>query len=1205
MVGVLLRRGQNTRAIEEEGVEWGGPASMASRSPPSPPPLVAPVSAGGSHAVSMASLLSGDTGTPREDAFVAAQRPPAPSQRSRTGMSSLMNSPMADDDVDMDAPVETRAVEIRDEDPYAVDMHVGGAHESKESGKEEEDEQEDEEDEGDARSATDESPTKTLKRPEGAASRDPQSVDRLVLSDPELEALKGELQVLMWKYLSAQGKYDAPATKRQKKGKQNRRSTAARAQASAEHLAEIERCIGVLNTKAAAQFDSPSALSELVRFCLAFFEALNEKDAVDTAVVRLDEGESVDLSATIKKLAGKPLYLQLAGVIRRAVACASGESVGILLAQVHDWCASSSSASSWTWVFVLLASIDSYSTLEFLITQAAKHAEEASETSSTLLVAEHVATQYSSQAVDIVRKLLEECAVPGRVEVHGEPVDRFVHSLIALGCKSRVIVRLCDDSLQWIVTEQLVTGVAKNLSSLAPAPGSNGSTLGGTGRKSLSVHLLELLDKRGDDLSASGFHLVVMLQKLLADQSMSLSLDVSAFYEQFVDFAHGDRSTAFLRGMFRFLPYMCKTTLRALYSADEDDEMDERSGPRSQFAFWTEWLVLLATAVSRKEVLRHLVETDLLLAEFSPHDPAELGTSAPDHLFGELLNSILPPSSPEYLAFVRGLVEDCRSGASTVRERRLLVVLHTLFASNKEETQKLLDDTSAIPVALTSAPGKSAAGPLDQLLGCPSWGAACKSFGQWKGCRGIDFWEGFLDLSRSRYQDVSDCALELLEQTPFQTLEDPVWQYRCLRKLTVTFFATLRHYREELVRRASSSASIDVASGDSIRQRLQKLKVIMFRLLALEGGVANYPSSVFSVFASLWVDFLLSHQAATSIPTHFPNRINFTHEDSHESTPDERVVIRSERTISSKCTNLQASKVITQVPESLVYRKTLDLSWEKEMDAARVCSMYASDLLVQVLATAGTVPPLALSSRVLHGDDLCERRLKIIVDLLLERVIPCCGIPSDDTYKEVLPNRSSFDVDLRIEQWLNHFPAFLPLLELVVSASASIHSQQSLRLLPLVKSALIVLLGHWNSVKGALDVENLDVPPYMRNRNQLALSCTMLALLRATGWVPAPLGRAAELLPLTTPADIRAILFSCWFYLSDHPPMSSRAPTPATSAPSSPVSSGSSPAGMNSASASDSGFPGSPQLEFYLIPLRKALHRNIHKVGAKYPLFMC
>eukprot|EP00644_Phytophthora_capsici_P016644 jgi/Phyca11/509540/fgenesh2_kg.PHYCAscaffold_47_\ len=131
----------------------------------------------------------------------------------------------------------------------------------------------------------------------------------------------------------------------------------------------------------------------------------------------------------------------------------------------------------------------------------------------------------------------------------------------------------------------------------------------------------------------------------------------------------------------------------------------------------------------------------------------------------------------------------------------------------------------------------------------------------------------------------------------------------------------------------------------------------------------------------------------------------------------------------------------------------------------------------------------------------------------------------------------------------------------------------------------------------------------MRNQNQLALSCELMRLLRATNWLPPPLSKTAELLPLTTPADIRAILFSCWFYLSDHPPrFGSRAPTPATSATTSPISSGSSPAGFSITGLSTGGPTSSsshPPLEFYLIPLRKALHRNIGKIGAKYPLFMC
>ncbi|RLN45586.1 hypothetical protein BBJ29_008896 [Phytophthora kernoviae] len=428
-------------------------------------------------------------------------------------------------------------------------------------------------------------------------------------------------------------------------------------------------------------------------------------------------------------------------------------------------------------------------------------------------------------------------------------------------------------------------------------------------------------------------------------------------------------------------------------------------------------------------------------------------------------------------------------------------------------------------------------------------------------------------------------------------------------------------YRAELVqqRERETLSELNLSKGDDLQSRLQSLKMNLFRVLALDGGVAHYASSVYSVFASLWLDALLSTTSATSIPTHFPNGVNFADLNSDDSGDmmDDREAIRCERTISSKCTNLQSSQVITRVPETkLVYRKTLDSSWEREMHAARICSVYATDLFTQLLASTGTAAslladPLAKSkpSSSIDDDEQCERRLKIVVGMLLERVIPCCGIPSDDVYKDTLPNRSSFDVDLRIEQWLNHFPAFLPLLHVVIATSTALGSSQVLRLVPVFKSALIVLLGHWNSVKGELAVENGDVPPYMRNQNQLALTCELMRLLRATNWLPVPLGKAAELLPLTTPADIRSILFSCWFYLSDHPPRSgSRAPTPATSATASPISSGSSPAGFSISGLSTGGPTSSsshPPVEFYLIPLRKALHRNIAKVGAKYPHFMC
>lgn len=1146
---------------------------------------------GGSHAVRMAALLSSDTGTPRsgdDEARVSlnvvpsaspSPSPPA-SQRSRTGLSSLMNSPMEDEDedVEMEASADTASASASGDEESEARRSA--------------DREEGEED-ATPRSASDDSPAKPQRREDA----DPQSVDRLELQDAELESLKRELQAAMWKFL---GRSDAPVAKRQKKGKQGRRNAAARTQATGEGAEEVERCIHALNNKASAEFESPTTMSELIRFCLAFLEALNEKEPIDAVIVRTRDGEAeaVDFDATVEKLSEKPLYLMLAGVVRRTLGCATSESVEILLALVSDWCFSTSST-QWSWLFVVIATIDSYSTLEYLLTRAAKKRDR--ETTLALPLIEYLASKYPSHAVDILQKLLEECAVSSSVEVRGGPIATVLENLLALATDSSTLIRLCDDSLQWIVTEELVFGIAENLSAKTSATQSNGSSENLDCDKNFCDMLLKLLELHGGELVASGFHIVVLLRKLLLHSS-PFTESVRTFYARVIELARSGQCSDFLQRVYRFLPFLCKTTLRALHSTCGDDDMNGSSLGNAEYSYWADWMSLLASSASRQEVLKNLVETDLALADFSSKSSSGTTPGTEEMRFVALLNSIIPPGSSDYQDFIRALVDDCRSEASHVRQERRLLVLRSLLELNRADTQGLL--STELPLVLSN---RNSSGPLGQLLGCSAGEANCIAFNLWMGSRGIEYWEGFLDLARSRYRDVSDSALELLDQTPFQSFEDPVWQYRCLRKLTLIFFSTLRLYREELVQDAIVSGGTGHADPTTTRKRLQRLKVVLFRLLGLEGGVANYPSSVFSVFASLWVDALLSHHSATSIPTHFPNRVNFAREGSSPVMPDERVVIRSERTISSKCTNLQASKVITHVPETLVYRKTLDLSWEQEMDAARICSASANDVLAQILTTAGTVSPLALASRVLHGDDLCERRLKVVVDLLLERVIPCCGIPSDDTYKEMLPNRSSYDVDLRIEQWLNHFPAFLPLLEMVVSTSASIHSAQSLRLAPVIKSALVVQLGHWNSVKGELAFENLDVAPYMRNRNQLALSCSLLRLLRLTGWLPAALGRAAELLPLTTPADIRAILFSCWFYLSDHPPTGSRAPTPATSAPSSPVSSGSSPAGsgVSGSAGTGSSRADAPQLEFYLIPVRRALHRNIHRVGAKYPLFMC
>ncbi|GMF09955.1 unnamed protein product [Phytophthora lilii] len=1117
-----------------------------------------------SHAVLMSSLLSTDVGAPRE-------APPP----SHSALSSLMNSPLEDDDVvlsqESDA-VQNDAVQNDDD----VEM-------------------------------------------------EPQVSKMPSLQSAELAALQTQLQTALTRlYTEA-----APASKRQKKGKQNRRAKAAVNNAAAE--AEVLKALDQLQRTVNTQFARSSVLLDIVKLSLAFCDVVDEKDSVQSLLVFFDkEKHSVDLDKTTGKLPSKPIYAQLVGVVRRAVLSAAESTRGELVTQVLDWCLARPMPSSWTWVLVAISHMNSHCVQQYLFYEAIARYQVSGDDEDTvkhfLPVLEFLAGKYPAQMVDILRDLLDECSSNDEVSVgQGMPTADAVCRLVAMASESAVLVSSCDDSLQWIVTQELVTSLAMKLT--VQNGSSNGNANNGT--SGMEAQLLHFLRKRSAELSCSGFQLLLLLQNLTAsDLPSQLGSSVASFQKQVLELAGSEVSCAFAKGIYRFLPYICQSTLRLLQamtpieeSNDDDimrscaDDKLSKETARQRFDEWKQWLCLLAKAISRREVTEQLIKAELMLAEFNEL-PLALPLTAvqpADRALCELLTSLLTPASPEYVAFVRNIIHECQSAAPLAQRRNLGIVQSLLNLNDKSN----LNSADELPITLPTAEDVSC---VQQLATSKSWSESLDSFTLWKGVHGVEFWESFLDLARSKDSLVASRALYLASRTPFLSLEDPSWQYRCIQKLSGVFFSLLRQYRADLVLQGDKASNqLSLPKDSHLQSRLQSLKMIVFRVLALDGGVAHYASSVYSMFASLWLDALLSTTSATSIPTHFPNGVNLADLDTDEdgSLLDERQIIRCERTISSKCTNLQSSQVITKVPEAkLVYRKTLDSSWEREMHAARVCSVYATEVFSQLLSSTGTAASLLSDAQAraktmpnAEEDEQLERRLKVVVDMLLERVIPCCGIPSDDIYKDMLPNRSSFDVDLRVEQWLNHFPAFLPLLRTVISTSTALGSTQLLRFVPVFKSALIVLLGHWNSVKGELSVENVDVPPYMRNQNQLSITCELMRLLRATNWLPVPLGKAAELLPLTTPADIRSILFSCWFYLSDHPPRSgSRAPTPATSATTSPISSGSSPAGFSITGLATGGPTSSsshPPLEFYLIPLRKALHRNIRKVGAKYPLFMC
>ncbi|TYZ57518.1 hypothetical protein PybrP1_007692 [[Pythium] brassicae (nom. inval.)] len=1148
-------------------------------SSPAPPAFTLPTR---SSPVSLSSLLSSESdhcphpnATSATDSVAPITLPPPSSRRPRGALSNLMNSPMDDD---------PRSPQVRREDAAAPTVAPA-----------------------DVLSPAPESPRSALDHSGGGGGGG--VLDTL----SDLGTLQRALQRAALRLATADEGSGGPPVKRQKKGKHGRKPKAS-AITTDESAAEMHKCVELLSLRVQ---NEAAARSDTVRFCLALCSELSEKDPIEKSVVKRPKGE-LDVDATLAALTHKPLFVQLLSVVRRAVLSADDDGARELLAQVLAWCCAAPTPAHWSWVLAFVGQHNSFAVLEFLVHSLIfSGSDQEDDAPVAVPTIEYLVAQSPAQLVDIVRDLVDAVASEAAVEVRGKSPLWLVKRLVSVATQHPVFLRACDDSLQFFVTKDLVLRVASKPQQSAEADDAEASPL--------SDLLLQLLERRSAEMAHSSFQLILLLQALSTPSSDVEDLPLASTAElagaaaelltQVLVLAEREAAPRpLLTAVQRFLPYICQSALRSLRPPQRPAEM-------LSFEHWRRWLELIARRGAHAEVTTQLIDADLMLSEVSERASASSSSSpspalsaeavAPeDAKLSELLSSILAPLSADYVAFVKEMMRSCNASAPRARQRRVLRILQALLRQNGHDLQQSRDDSGRqLPVDLRVVSGLTIGDAVEQIVRVEPWSETWRRLEMWKGAEGVNAWEGFVDLACSRDPEVASRALALVSQTPFQALEDPMWQYRCLRKLTSVFFHLLRQFRAESVSAKVAAGLGGALEASETQQRLETMKAVLFRVLALDGGVAHYASSVSTTFASLWIDALFSTTSPTSVPTHFPNRVNFSTggDDAWDSGANDRVVIRSERTISSKCTNLQASQVITQVSDTLVYRKALDASWEREMDAARTCSMFATDVVLQLLSSTVASSAAAAAAAATGGrfgsSDHVERKLKTVTELLLERAIPCCGIPSDDVYKETLPNRSSHDMDLRIEQWLNHFPSFLPLLRAVVVASASVGSTQSLRLVPLVKSALVVLLGHWNSVKGELSRDNMDVPPYMRNRNQLALTCELVQILRLTGWLPPPLGRTAELLPLTTPADIRGILFSCWFYLSDHPPSDGLTPTSSRAA--SPTSAASSPSATGGGGGGASNSHAHVPLEFYLVPLRKALHTNIRKIGAKYPLFMC
>ncbi|KAJ0397739.1 hypothetical protein ATCC90586_008749 [Pythium insidiosum] len=1211
--------------------------------PPAHPPPFALPSSRGTSGVSMRSLLSSDSPrTPQAD--VASIVAPISSQpvftAARTGgLSSLMNSPMQEDTHRhavhnlMNASTPTtenqgnqpiqQHLEAMDADP---DVDMEDADGSKRRRR------------LSSIASNDSGASASLDAavsPRSPSTAAVHVVDSLDLADPELAMRQKDLQDCVQGYLVAVAKVAAgaaPPVKRARKGRQQKKRAQQQQQqqqpdavAAAEvatQLQHVERSVRELQSKILADGlchpHPEDALQDSVRLCLSFLRAIPDPS-------RSSSDSSVRHSL-------QSLREALATALTRAVFGRNDPTTTHRLLQaVYAWwmqqqrpqegeeASADAPVCTWLWLWLHLARLDAWTVLAFLLARASRpdDSDRPDDQRRRLVVVVDtlVADLGHTSVAHIVHLLLEQLATgPPSAESSTAPaappsrdwvvsafsvllpsaspdeVLKTVLGVVAVITESTTLVPALDASLSRLLDPALVIALWRRIEAAAGAPGT------------LREGLLTLLRRRMGDARHGATELLRLLHALMDDGGnaatpsalVAHATEFHAALLQYVTTAGPADASAqrVVQELAHRLPSIAQTTVEHPAAARR----------------WAPWLALLARQFSRRDVFARLVDADLMLAETTRHGSSDDTTalctlllSLADADSGSTGHGPTASRASRLSELLRHLVSCCQRTTSRRSQSRLLAVLRdVLIRANSSESFSTTADSG-----LTVAVSESALASPDTLVAALTaqrpWRDSWDDLHAQRGASGASScWSFALHLLTQRgvSSRISRRALDVLRIAPVPTLEDPMWQFQCVRQLTAAFFLVLRRFRVALVygdeRDASATASASASA--QLATQLDTLRVILVRVLATEGGIARYAASLWTQFVVLWMDEMWSSSSATSVPTHFPNPLQHQQQwassaeqdqdeeadEAREPGDDERddvVTIRSERTISSKCTNLQSSQVITKrTSELLVYRKALDETWARELHAAQRCSALAMDVLASLVDTTAS---LGLADG--DGDDgpQRERRLRVLVDVLLERALPCCGIPSDDAYKEVLPNRSNVDMDLRIEQWLNHFPAFLPLLRLILKTSlagaSGAPSAQALRVLPLLKSALVVLLGHWNSVKGDLDVENMDIPPYMRNQNQLALSCELVEILRLSGWLPAPLARTAELLPLTTPADIRGILFSCWFFLADHPPSATDAASNGKSMP----------------------------IEFYVLPIRRALHQNIHKVGAKYPLFMC
>ena len=516
--------------------------------------------------------------------------------------------------------------------------------------------------------------------------------------------------------------------------------------------------------------------------------------------------------------------------------------------------------------------------------------------------------------------------------------------------------------------------------------------------------------------------------------------------------------------------------------------------------YYEQWLLSIAAHGGMEiklSVTAQLIDMDILLFECMPESPA-LDRQEKLIKLWKQINS----DDQNAIDTVSCATKHILSSSCNAKQR----ILSFLSRIAVDESPKLVLER---PIDLELKQDKQDITVLSRSNRYEEW----HKYLHWKQLSFADTWLALVHATTDENKTIMSEAIQLLCTLPFPSLEDPQWQFTCIHQLGSAFLHAIKDFQT---------------------LNLERLKSIVATVVNFQGGVCANGSTVYGILATLLIDAIFTRPFSIAVQDGYLNFYSI-----ETSAVKETSILEQVRSKRINTTFVLPSEKSTHVDQLRL----------QDLDSARSYTLHLTDLLSRVTVDAG-----------LRGKRLNER-IDYIIHLLLEKLLPTSStIPTDDQYRDVLPNRSPFEIDLQIERWMLRAPGVLSVLKIITIAPTN-----AVRILPIIKSMLASLIGRWNSIKGT---ESHHIPPYMRRKNLLRVTLQVVGIVQQLAWIPERLGFSIDMIERIPPPHIRALLMSIWIFLSEYPPIRKT--------------------------------PVDIQLEPYFDTLRSILHANIDQFGPVY-----